>query len=86
MTGTHTCSILPPRPQQVRSGYNLPNSFDLGCILPLGNCYAHVFRLPNGQHVAWEDDFKCGCCEPDDEQRCIMFREISQEEVEELMR
>lgn len=33
----------------------------------------------------WEDDYECGCCEPETDDRCYDFGEISPEEAMKLM-
>lgn len=41
----------------------------------------HVFRTPEGLLYAWEDDNECGCCEPDEDDRCTIYWEIEESEL-----
>ncbi|MFZ1987550.1 MAG: hypothetical protein WAV21_00750 [Minisyncoccia bacterium] len=54
----------------------------LECILPIGHPGMHVMRHPDGGYFEWGWDFECECCRLDEE-RCTIYREISEEEVME---
>jgi hypothetical protein len=76
------CWILPPRPEDMigprQDGY-MPE-----CLLPKPHYTPHVFKTPEGKYIAWEDDMECGCCEPDEDDRCAVFWQISKQEFEEM--
>lgn len=57
-----------------------------GCIKPHAHNNAHVFNLPDGRQVEWEDDYscKCGCWdewEDSGEQVCLVYRIITPEQT-----
>lgn len=83
------CYIIPPR----REGFQTKNfSVRLNedylpeCILPYNHYCQHVFKTPNGIYVGWEDDWSCDCCAPDEEDRCIIYGELTKKEFEELIK
>lgn len=45
----------------------------------------HVFRNRGGVYYLWEDDDSCGCCQPEDDERCFAYGEISEKEALELI-
>lgn len=77
------CNTIVPR---------MENDFYVGeprssceCVLPCSHSPApHVFRLSDGRHIAWQDDYECNCCEPGDPDRCFVYWEISEENVQKL--
>ncbi len=73
------CGIIVPRQRQVvgeREDHYLAE-----CILRNNHAGPHVFRTPEGDHVAWEDDWECGCCEPEEDERCISYWEIKESDI-----
>lgn len=48
---------------------------DARCIRSKGHDGRHVFRSVNGSLVAWEPDWDCACCSPEDSSsdRCADF-------------
>lgn len=78
------CGIMPPRRHEMLS-FELKDH-PCECILP--TCHhpeEHVFMKPNGVYIIWGDDFTCGCCTPEESDRCTFFGEISFEEVQKLL-
>lgn len=45
----------------------------------------HLFRNDRGEYILWEDDYSCGCCAPDEADRCTVFGFITEEEARELL-
>ena len=50
------------------------------CVLRRNHIGPHAFRTPEGKIFIWEDDWKCGCCAPDEDERCYTYGEISEKE------
>lgn len=77
------CGIIVPRQEQefhIEYGDYLCE-----CLLPrVHHSSPHVFQLPGGEYVAWEDDFTCDCCEPEDSDHCYGHKKITKEEFEKL--
>jgi hypothetical protein len=44
----------------------------------------HLFQNPYGEYFIWEDDFTCDCCIPEEEGRCFVYGEISEEDAKAL--
>jgi len=77
------CYANPPRKEDIFQDYG---KCDTSCILPTAHWCAHVFKLPDGRYIQWEDDFECDCCEPEEEDRCYTYGPISEEEVAKLIK
>jgi hypothetical protein len=77
------CGIIPPRHRQVigyrRDGY-VPE-----CIRPSHQMEPHIFLTPEGKYFAWQDDWDCDCCTPEEEDRCYVVGEISEAEALRLI-
>jgi hypothetical protein len=43
-------------------------------------------RIPDGRLIAWEDDWTCGCCKAEEEDRCVNFWYITEADLEALKR
>lgn len=54
------------------------------CLRPRSHGGVHLFQNPEGTYFTWEDDDDCGCCEPEDTDRCFVFKAISSKDAEEL--
>lgn len=85
------CNILPARLNELLRHYGYygddQKECDASCVLPYAHfCLCHVFRLPDGRYIKWEDDYDCDCCEPDEEDRCYSSGEVSKEEVDKLIK
>lgn len=82
-----TCSILPPR-QQDMLGHDLPAGYSAECILPPHPQYeTHVLRGPNGVLVSWQSDDECECCrdEEDPNDRCVIYGPITEAEYRQVL-
>lgn len=79
-----TCGIIIPRRdnlvEYLRSTDYLPV-----CICNRNHFGPHVVCMPNGQLVAWEDDLDCGCCSPEEDERCYTYWEITAEEFKNYL-
>ncbi len=74
------CGIIVPRQEYV-IGYR-EDGYLASCILSGVHGYGpHVFRTPEGLLMAWEDDMECGCCEPEEDARCIVHWEIEESDI-----
>lgn len=72
------CGIIVPRMKDIigeRSDNYLPE-----CIRKRYHLGPHVFLTPEGKYISWEDDYECGCCEPEDTDRCYVYRDITKED------
>lgn len=62
-----TCDLLPPR----------LTSFEFegatGCTLERGHTGPHHDRTLRAGLIAWEDDFACRCCTPEEIDRCAVW-------------
>ena len=74
------CGIMPPRQNFLIGFLDWPENYLPECLAKSGHWGPHVFRLPDGRFIAWEDDLLCGCCTPEEEERCFVYREVSGEE------
>ena len=76
------CGIIAPRQSDI-VGYR-GDGYLAECILPYAHFgRPHVIRTPEGKFWAWEDDAECGCCEPDEVDRCYSFEEITPDKASE---
>jgi hypothetical protein len=76
------CGIIVPRRSEIigeRSDGYLPE-----CILKTNHSGPHIFRTPENNFYAWEDDWSCGCCTPEEDDRCYTYRQLSKEETTDL--
>lgn len=72
------CGILPTR----HWGSNLGTCSE--CPLPQGHLGPHHSISSRYGLIEWEDDYECGCCEPEDSDRCFWFRALqAQQETSE---
>ncbi len=77
------CYVCPPRQKDIIRYYG---ESDFSCILPSGHWGCHIFKLPNGKYIRWEDDFECDCCEVDEDDRCYFFGPITKKEFLKIER
>jgi hypothetical protein len=73
------CGIIMPRQTDVVSHRN--DGYLAECILESGHLGHHIVKTLEGKFYAWEDDWGCGCCEPDEDDRCYTYWELSEQEV-----
>jgi hypothetical protein len=76
------CGIIAPRQEDV-VGYR-QDGYLAECILLQGHLSPHVVKTPEGKFMAWQDDFECGCCTGDDDDRCTVYWEITESEISNL--
>lgn len=55
------------------------------CLRPYTHVGVHLFLNARGEYIIWEDDNECGCCEPEDHDRCFTYRRATPEEVTTLL-
>ena len=77
-----TCGIIMPRQSDV-VGYR-DDGYLAECILKSRHAGKHVIQTPEGKFFVWEDDWDCGCCEPDEDDHCYDFKEITKQEADSL--
>jgi hypothetical protein len=65
-----SCGIIAPR-QEEMCGVDR-GDYLAECVLPRSHYGAHEFVTPDGRRYAWEYDYKCGCCPPEEDQRCAV--------------
>jgi hypothetical protein len=73
------CGIIATRQEDIIG--NRDDGYFAECILERHGWGPHVFRTPEGKIYAWEDDMECGCCEPDEDDRCTIYWEISETDL-----
>jgi len=78
-----TCGIMPVRHRDIigdREDNYLPE-----CILPHDRTCPCLIKTPEGRYFQWEDDDDCGCCPPEEDDRCYLYWEVTKEKAEELL-
>ena len=78
-----TCGVIPPRQDEMVVLLG-KDQYLAECILPIGHLGPHVIKTPEGEFYAWEDDMECGCCEPDEEDRCYTYWSINESDIPKL--
>ncbi len=76
-----TCGKIAPRQWQM-TGYYPSEGYLAECILKGRNHDIHVIKTPNGKFFAWEDDWECDCCDPNEEDRCTIHWEINEADIQ----
>jgi hypothetical protein len=82
MSESTKCGIIVPRRRDILgegSDEYLPE-----CIRGRGHRGPHVFLTPEGKYIAWEDDWSCGCCKPEEDDRCYTYGEITEDDFRAL--
>ncbi len=77
------CGIIAPLQEDMVGGD--VDDYLAECILPRTHFCPHVIRTPEGKLIEWADDMDCGCCKPDEDDRCTVFSEITEEELQEYV-
>ncbi len=76
------CGIIVPRQEDVlglRADHYIAE-----CVLEYAHDGPHVFKTPEGAHIAWEDDDDCGCCEPDEDDPCFVYWKVDGSDITKL--
>ena len=76
------CGIIVPRREDI-VGYS-HDSYMAECILVRNHLGPHVIELPGGKLIAWENDWECGCCKPEEDDRCFLYWEIQESDIPNL--
>lgn len=53
------------------------DGYTADCVLPVAHGGPHEFVTPKGRRIAWEDDDSCGCCSPEEDDRCTVYWEVT---------
>ena len=77
------CGIIVPRQENIVSN---ETGYLAECILPKGHFCPHVIKTPGGKYFQWKDDMNCGCCTPEEDDRCYEYWEITEPEVRRLLK
>ncbi len=76
------CGIIVPRRDEiVVDERDIPE-----CILSERHDGPHLIKTLEGKYFQWEDDFECGCCKPDEDNRCYSFGEISEKVAQKILK
>ena len=78
-----TCGIIVIRQREIvgeRDDHYLAE-----CILKNNHLGSHLIKTPELRYFVWSNDYACGCCRPDEEDRCYTYGEITPEEAKELL-
>jgi hypothetical protein len=70
------CGIIIPRREEILG--DRPDGYLPGCIRGRGHSGPHVFLTPEGKYFSWEDDWDCGCCKLEEDERCCLYQEITE--------
>lgn len=73
------CGIIMPRQKDIIDVDG--EEYLAECIRPLAHINPHVVKTPDGKYYAWEWDFDCDCCGPEEDDRCYVCWEINKEEM-----
>lgn len=76
------CSIIVPRQDEILRDDT--GGYFAACILERGHLGPHVFRTPKGLFFAWEDDWGCDCCAPEETDRCFTYWKIRECDIPNL--
>ncbi len=74
------CGVIMPRREQTVQGNC--DHYLAECIRKRGHRGPHVIKTPENVLIAWEYDWECGCCEPEEDERCYVYQEISEKEID----
>ena len=78
------CGIGPPGRETHNTG--LDPAVSSGCLRPYAhNDFKHLFLNKYGKYILIEDDFECDCCAPEEDERCFVYQEVSEETAHKLM-
>ncbi len=76
------CGIIVPRQEDITGDRH--DGYLAECILKACHNGPHVFQTPEGKYFSWEDDLDCGCCKPEEDDRCYLYQEITEEQFRAL--
>lgn len=77
-----TCGICVPRRELDMS----LGTFSGDCLRPeTHRDGVHLFQNPAGTYFTWEDDNDCGCCAPEEHDRCFNYQDIPYKQALLLM-
>jgi hypothetical protein len=76
---THECGVIIPRKDSLFIKFT-DSGIVCDCVLPIGHYGPHIFRGSGGKYYQWEVDFSCDCCEPEDDDHCFVYGEVSRGE------
>ncbi|MDO8529948.1 MAG: hypothetical protein Q7S10_00860 [bacterium] len=76
------CGIIAPRQHEIVGDRD--DGYLAECILAPFHTGPHAIKTPEGNFFAWKDDWNCGCCEPEEPDRCIIYWEIQEREISTL--
>lgn len=78
------CGLGPPGRETHNTG--LDPAASSGCLRPYAhNDFKHLFLNKYGKYILIEDDFECDCCTPEEDERCFICAEVSEETARKLM-
>ena len=73
------CGVIVPRQHEVVAYRD--DDYLAECILLRSHSGPHVIKTPEGRFIAWEDDYDCECCQPEDFDRCITYWFIQEKDI-----
>ena len=77
------CGIIVPRQQDIIGSRE---DYTPECIRARCHSGPHVFLTPEGKYFSWEDDWTCDCCTPEEDDRCYVYQEITEDDYLALIR
>lgn len=83
LTEEMVCNVIVPRQSHIVGVRD--DGYLAACIRTSGHPDKHLIKTPEGKFFTWEDDWDCGCCRPDEDDRCYDFEEITEQEAIKLM-
>ena len=73
------CGIIAPRQSEVVGHQD--DDYLAECILMRCHQGPHVIKTPEGRFIAWEDDYNCDCCQPEEFDRCIIWWSVLEKDI-----
>jgi hypothetical protein len=77
------CGIIAPRRHELTS-FATSEKYLAECVRESNHLGPHVIKTPDGIFIAWEDDWNCGCCKPEEDDRCYVYWEIEESDIPKL--
>ncbi len=86
MSDVIRCAILPPRPRELLGMDSAGIGHSAECLRVFAHLGPHVLKHPDGSYIAWENDYECECCDPEDPyDHCYVHWKLDEVEALELI-
>lgn len=86
MPEREVCGIIPPRQDKILNHEFESHEYTASCIRVVAHNGPHLILTPSGKYIAWEDDDDCGCCSPEEDDRCCVYWPVTNaKELQKLL-